>query len=114
MSIPAIAVDRTTHGKHARLALTYYFYPNTNCTQSTCQLEVGFVSSIDGGKTWSSPKTLAGPMKLADLADTLATLTFTFVVAIPSMSLPVLFGVIAQDLHLNLVQVGWTPSIHGA
>jgi MFS family permease len=37
----------------------------------------------------------------------LATLTFTFVVAIPSMSLPVLFDEIASDLGLNLVQVGW-------
>lgn len=38
---------------------------------------------------------------------TLAALTFTFVVAIPAMSLPVLFEEIAQDLHLTLVQVGW-------
>jgi MFS family permease len=38
---------------------------------------------------------------------TLATLTFTFVIAIPSMSLPVLFGEIAKELKLNLVQIGW-------
>jgi MFS family permease len=37
----------------------------------------------------------------------LAALTFTFVIAIPSMSLPVLFDEIAQELHLSLVQVGW-------
>jgi MFS family permease len=37
----------------------------------------------------------------------LATLTFTFVMAIPSMSLPVLFAEIAGELHLNLVQIGW-------
>ncbi|MFN8492283.1 MAG: MFS transporter [Caldilineaceae bacterium] len=37
----------------------------------------------------------------------LGALTFTFVSAIPSMSLPVLFGEIAAELKLNLVQVGW-------
>jgi NNP family nitrate/nitrite transporter-like MFS transporter len=38
---------------------------------------------------------------------TLATFTFTFVVAIPQMSLPVLFNEISADLNLSLVQVGW-------
>jgi cyanate permease len=37
----------------------------------------------------------------------LATFTFTFVVAIPQMSLPVLFDEISADLGLSLVQVGW-------
>jgi cyanate permease len=37
---------------------------------------------------------------------TLATLTFTFVVAIPTMCMPVLFKEISQDLHLSLVQIG--------
>ena len=38
---------------------------------------------------------------------TLATFTFTFVVAIPQMSLPVMFDEISADLSLSLVQVGW-------
>jgi MFS family permease len=38
---------------------------------------------------------------------TLAAFTFTFVVAIPQMSLPVLFDEISADLKLSLVQVGW-------
>ncbi|MFN8439750.1 MAG: MFS transporter [Caldilineaceae bacterium] len=37
----------------------------------------------------------------------LGAFTFTFVMAIPSMSLPVLFDEISQELHLSLVQVGW-------
>ena len=37
----------------------------------------------------------------------LAAFTFTFVVAIPQMSLPVLFDEISLDLDLSLVQVGW-------
>ena len=68
--IPGLAVDRTSSGNTARLALTYYFYPTANCTQATCQLSVGFVSSIDGGATWSVPQTLAGPMTLTNLANT--------------------------------------------
>lgn len=68
--IPGIAVDRKSAGGTARLALTYYFYPNANCTESTCQLSVGFVSSVDGGATWSAPQTLAGPMAVTDLANT--------------------------------------------
>ena len=38
---------------------------------------------------------------------TLATFTFTFVVAIPQMSMPVLFDEISTDLSLSLVQIGW-------
>jgi hypothetical protein len=68
--IPGIAVDRATQGNTARIALTYYFYPNANCTQATCQLSVGFVSSIDGGASWSAPQTLAGPMAVTDLPST--------------------------------------------
>jgi MFS family permease len=37
----------------------------------------------------------------------ISTFTFTFVVAIPQMSLPVLFDEISTDLDLSLVQVGW-------
>ncbi len=68
--IPAIAVDPATSGGSARLALTYYFYPVAQCTATTCQLNVGFVSSQDGGNTWSSATTLAGPMSLSWLPST--------------------------------------------
>jgi len=68
--IPGLAVDRSTSGKHAHLGLTYYFYPQTNCTIDACQLNVGFISSIDGGARWSDKVQVAGPMKLTWLADT--------------------------------------------
>ena len=38
---------------------------------------------------------------------TISTFTFTFVLAIPQMSLPVLFDEISAELDLSLVQVGW-------
>ena len=60
--IPGLAVDRTTTGRRTRLALTYHYYPQASCTASTCQIRVAFISSFDGGFTWSAPLDLAGPM----------------------------------------------------
>jgi hypothetical protein len=68
--IPGLGVDPTTSGGSAHLALTYYYYPNAACTAATCRLDVGFVSSPNGGATWSAPTALAGPMSLADIAAT--------------------------------------------
>ena len=68
--IPGIAVDRSTSGSTARLALTYYYYPVAACNAGTCDLTVGFVSSTDGGTTWTQPRTVAGPFKLAWIAQT--------------------------------------------
>jgi hypothetical protein len=68
--IPSIAVDTSTSGSSAHLGITYYYYPVANCTQSTCNLSVGFVSSKDGGKTWTQGKKLAGGMKTTWLPNT--------------------------------------------
>ncbi len=67
---PGLAVDRSTSGSSAHLAVTFYFYPNANCTAATCQLNVGFSTSVDGGATWSSNSQLAGPMLLTWLPNT--------------------------------------------
>jgi hypothetical protein len=58
---PGFAVKPGTFGTTARLAITYNFFPNTNCTTS-CNLSVGFIGSSNGGSTWSAPKTLAKGM----------------------------------------------------
>src|SRR6185369_8844065 len=68
--IPGLAVDRATSGSSAHLGLTYYFYPNSSCSASTCQLDVGFISSTNAGSTWSTPTQLTGPMTLSWLANT--------------------------------------------
>jgi len=68
--VPGIGVDRSTSGGTARLGVTYYFYPNANCTAATCQLNVGFISSTNGGTTWSAATQLAGPMTLSWLPNT--------------------------------------------
>jgi hypothetical protein len=60
--IPGVGVDRTTTGRTARIGVTYHYYPQANCTPSTCQIMVAYISSGDGGATWSAPLDLAGPM----------------------------------------------------
>ena len=68
--VPGIGVDRSTSGASARIGLTYYSYPNSSCTASTCQLNVGFISSTNGGGTWSAATQIAGPMSLSWLPNT--------------------------------------------
>ena len=68
--IPGLGIDPNTSGASAHLALTYYFYPVAQCTAANCALYTGFISSIDGGQTWSNPTSLAGPMSLSWLPST--------------------------------------------
>jgi len=62
--IPGIGADSTTSGSTAHLAMTYYYYPLSNCN-NTCQLDVGFTTSENGGLTWTAGKQLAGPITLS-------------------------------------------------
>jgi len=62
--IPGIGIDRATSGASAHVAIHYYYYSQSTCTPSTCQLIVGFISSANGGSTWNAPVTIAGPMQL--------------------------------------------------
>jgi hypothetical protein len=62
--LPGIGADPTTSGANAHVTIVYYYYPNTNCTISTCQLDVGFTTSTDGGATWTAGKKIAGPMNV--------------------------------------------------
>jgi hypothetical protein len=68
--IPGLGVDPNTSGASAHLGLTYYFYPNAACTPATCQLDLGFISSPNGGANWGASTQLAGPMVLGDIAAT--------------------------------------------
>jgi hypothetical protein len=65
--IPGLAVDPATSGAGAHLGLSYYFYPQANCSKPNrpaCQLFSGFVSSGDGGATWGGRTQTSGPMDL--------------------------------------------------
>jgi hypothetical protein len=59
--LPGIGVDVATSGATAKLGLTHYFYRNGRCGRKSCELEVGYSQSNDGGATWSGLKTVAGP-----------------------------------------------------
>ncbi len=62
--IPGIGIDPATSGATAHVALHFYAYPKANCTASSCQLFVGYISSHNGGTTWNAAVKLAGPMQL--------------------------------------------------
>jgi hypothetical protein len=67
--IPGLGVDRSTSGSGTHLGLTYYYYPDGSCS-TDCELDVGYVSSPDGGAHWGAATQLGGPISLADIAAT--------------------------------------------
>ncbi len=72
--LPGLSIAPNTAGAGAQLALVYYYYPVSACDTNgnpACQLLVGFIGSTDGGTTWGAPQTLAGPMSLPWIANTL-------------------------------------------
>jgi hypothetical protein len=69
--IPGLGVDPATSGATAKLGLTYYYYQNAACGTS-CQLEVGYLQSTNGGATWGAPTQLAGPFSTTLCPDTSA------------------------------------------
>ncbi len=62
--IPGIGIDSATSGASAHVAIHYYYYSQSACTVSTCQLIVGYISSANGGTTWNSPVAITGPMQI--------------------------------------------------
>lgn len=52
--IPGLAVNKATSGSTAQVGVTYYFY-NSGSTN----LNVGFISSSNGGSTWTTPQTVS-------------------------------------------------------
>jgi hypothetical protein len=67
--LPGIGVDHSTSGSSAHLGVTFYLYPNGNCSLSTCKLNAAFISSRNGGQTWSAPVQMFGPISLTGLAN---------------------------------------------
>ena len=74
--VPGLGVDKKMPSSTARLALAYYYYPVANCTIATCQLDVGFIFSTNGGVTWGGKEQLAGPMNVTWLAASTASAFF--------------------------------------
>jgi hypothetical protein len=63
--IPGIGIDPATSGTGAHVALHYYYYPQSACDVLSCNLYVGYISSANGGSTWSSPVPMTGAMLLS-------------------------------------------------
>jgi hypothetical protein len=68
--IPGIAVDKNTSGSSTHIAVAYYYFPVAACSTSTCQMTVGFTSSLDGGATWTPGYRIGGPMRVPWIART--------------------------------------------
>ena len=62
--IPGIGIDPGTSGTSSHVSLHYYYYAQSACSPSTCQLFVGYISSANGGATWNAPTALTGAMQL--------------------------------------------------
>src|SRR5262249_33711198 len=67
----AIGADRNSFAPNVGLTVLYYGYPVASCTLDTCELMAGFMTSSDGGNSWSDPTLLAGPMSLRWLPSTI-------------------------------------------
>jgi hypothetical protein len=72
--LPGLGIQTQYPSSTIHLVIVYYYYPQTNCTTSTCQLDVGFVTSTTGGQSWSPALKLAGPMNLTWLPNTFSGL----------------------------------------
>lgn len=70
--LPGLGADRNSSAPNVGLALIYYYYPQANCTSATCQLMAGFITSRDGGGSWSVPVNVAGPISLDWLPSTIS------------------------------------------
>jgi hypothetical protein len=60
--LPGMGVDHTTQGATAHLGVAFYFLTDGNCNANTCKLNAGFISSTNGGTTWSAPIRIFGPI----------------------------------------------------
>ena len=67
--IHGMGIDIRTSGSSAHMAITYYYYPVSNCG-SNCRLFAGFTLSNDGGQTWTAGRQASGPMQLSWLPNT--------------------------------------------
>jgi hypothetical protein len=67
--INGMGIDARTSGSSAHMAMTYYYYPVSNCGNS-CTLVPGFSLTNNGGQTWTAGRQLGSPMQLSWLPNT--------------------------------------------
>jgi hypothetical protein len=70
--VPGLAVAPGTSGLQARLALAYHTVTSCSGIGECERVDVGLVTSADGGRSWTAPQRLnAEPMRLSWLAHTI-------------------------------------------
>src|SRR5271165_2563316 len=62
--INGMGIDPKTSGSSAHMAMTYYYYPVSNCGNS-CTLYAGYTQSSDGGATWTAGRQVSSGMQLS-------------------------------------------------
>jgi len=67
--INGMGIDIGTSGANAHMAMTYYYYPVSNCGNN-CQLYAGFSITNNGGQTWTAGRHLSQAMQLRWLPNT--------------------------------------------
>ncbi|HEV2260154.1 MAG TPA: sialidase family protein [Streptosporangiaceae bacterium] len=103
--IPGLAVDASSAGGNTVLALTYYFEQPAGCAGTSCQIQVGFVSSLDNGQTWSAPQALSDPMQLGWLAPTTQGVMVGDYISFSSLA--------GQQRVVSAFAIGFAPSADG-
>jgi hypothetical protein len=68
--IPGLAVDPTTAGSRARIALTFYTVRAAGCAIARCRLDVRLATSATGGRRWTVRRLDARAMRLTWLPRT--------------------------------------------
>jgi hypothetical protein len=68
--IPGLAVDPSSQGPTARLALTFYTLRAAGCAPARCLLDVRLATSTTGGRSWTMRRLDTRAMKLAWLPKT--------------------------------------------
>jgi BNR repeat-like domain len=66
--IPGLGIASTRAGRPVRLGLAYYTIANEPCLPARCRIAPYFVSSPNGGRTWSRALRLQAPMRFTWLA----------------------------------------------
>jgi hypothetical protein len=99
--IPGLAVDPGSGGARTRLALASYAVDRFCAAPLNCPIAATYVSSPDGGLTWSDPVALSDPQPLTAIAETTQGrmvgdyVSTSFVangVAVPVVSAPIAGG----------------------
>ena len=62
--IHGMGIDPKTSGSSAHMAITYYYYPVSNCGNS-CTLFAGYTQSSNGGTTWTAGRQISPGMQLS-------------------------------------------------